>query len=124
MNKLLRTLAAATVLPLLLAAAPAAEAHPNAVIVASRPAYPAPTVRVDVRPVAPAVNAVWVPGQWLWTSYGWQWQRGYWQVIAQPVYAPPVYVAPRPVYAAPRPAYGYGHPAYGPSRPAPRPGWR
>lgn len=40
---------------------------------------PAPPPRVEVRPAAPAVGYVWVPGIWQWNGRDYEWVPGYWR---------------------------------------------
>jgi len=60
------------------------------VVVAGAPAAPAPPV-ADVFTVQPNPSAVWIGGYWMYTTGGYAWVRGHWEV---PPPACRVYVAP------------------------------
>ncbi|GAB4417370.1 MAG: hypothetical protein OHK0032_13410 [Thermodesulfovibrionales bacterium] len=40
---------------------------------------PPPPARVEVRPVAPFPDAVWIDGYWDFRHGGWVWIDGYWE---------------------------------------------
>lgn len=52
----------------------------QATVDAPRP--PRPAARQEVRPVAPAQGAIWVPGEWIWDGLAWVWAGGRWEVQA------------------------------------------
>jgi hypothetical protein len=39
-----------------------------------------PAEQVEVVPVAPSVNHVWIRGNWHWSGVGWVWRPGHYQV--------------------------------------------
>jgi hypothetical protein len=54
----------------------AVEAPPAEVVVATRP----PPEQVEVIPVAPSVNHIWIKGHWHWDGAAWIWRPGHYEV--------------------------------------------
>ena len=50
---------------------------PTAPSVVVQVAPPAP--RLEPQPVAPLPGAVWIPGHWKGTRWGWKWKPGKWR---------------------------------------------
>jgi hypothetical protein len=41
--------------------------------------YPPPPARVELIPPAPAPEALWIDGHWIWTAGGYAWHAGRWE---------------------------------------------
>src|SRR5690348_8207381 len=77
MSKLRLALFLASAVSMSACAAGYAEGPVEGEVVVQAPAPPAP--QVEVRPVAPWGEAVWVEGYWRWNGAEYVWIRGHWE---------------------------------------------
>src|SRR5665213_2489080 len=67
---------------------------------------PPPAPIVEVQPVAPSPDVIWVGGAWVWGGGRWGWNRGYW---GHPPHRGSMWVPDRYVYRGGRHVFMRGH---------------